>query len=70
MKAHSLFLVALLALPSVAAAEGTHPFSVHDMLAMDRIGDTRKVVTDTTNIRRTSDLPARRSQQHPQTSPE
>ena len=30
----------------------------------------RKVVTDTTNILKTSDLPARRSQQHRQTSPE
>mgnify|MGYP006889806906 CR=1 FL=1 len=31
-------LVVLVALPPGAAGQ-THPFSVHDMLAMDRIGD-------------------------------
>jgi dipeptidyl aminopeptidase/acylaminoacyl peptidase len=62
VKAHSLLLVALLALPPAVAAGDTHPFSVHDMLAMDRIGDPqlspdgRRVVF----TRRTTDLEADR----------
>ena len=50
----TLFLVA------VGAAAETHPFSVHDMLAMDRISEPR-VSPDATQIvfvRRTTDLEA------------
>ncbi len=48
--------------PSVAFADNTHPFSVHDMLAMQRISgaavssDGRRVVFAV----RTTDLPANR----------
>ena len=34
-----LLLATLLAVPLAAAAAETHPFSIHDMLAMDRISD-------------------------------
>jgi dipeptidyl aminopeptidase/acylaminoacyl peptidase len=39
MMLRSLLLATLLAAPLSAAATDTHPFSVHDMLAMDRISD-------------------------------
>jgi len=43
MRYRSMMLLALLvaALPATAPAADTHPFSVHDMLAMDRISDPR-----------------------------
>jgi dipeptidyl aminopeptidase/acylaminoacyl peptidase len=54
-------LILALVLPAGAAAE-THPFSVHDMLAMDRISDPR-VSPDGTQVAfavRTTDLEANR----------
>lgn len=34
-----IYFVVLLTMPTLSKAGATHPFSVHDMLAMDRIGD-------------------------------
>lgn len=39
MKSLSLLLAVSLSAPIAAAAGDSHPFSIHDMLAMDRIGD-------------------------------
>ena len=39
MRLSALIIVALLGGPSVGSAQAPHPFSVHDMLAMDRISD-------------------------------
>ena len=39
MRLSALILAALLGGPSVGSAQAPHPFSVHDMLAMDRISD-------------------------------
>src|ERR1700737_1553067 len=41
MRNRLMFLLASLLLASRALAADTHPFSVHDMLAMDRISDPR-----------------------------
>ena len=41
MRASAVAFIACLGSASVASAQTPHPFSVHDMLAMDRISDPR-----------------------------
>ena len=58
----SLALVLLLTLALPAGAADTHPFSIHDMLAMERISDPR-VSPDGTQVAfvvRATDLEANR----------
>jgi len=62
---HTLFaflVVPVLLMASFASANGTHPFSVHDMLAMDRISDPQVSPDDgrIVFVLRTTDLDANR----------
>ena len=41
MRASAIVFIASLGSASVASAQSPHPFSVHDMLAMERISDPR-----------------------------
>ncbi len=64
MTTHSLLLASLLAasLTVTATAGDTHPFSIHDMLAMDRVGDPQLSPDGGWVVftRRTTDLEANR----------